>query len=85
MPGGPGRPYGADGVETRRKMLHSARQIFSTIGFDRASRCRVVLPEDAGLGATPHSRARAGAERTRWGLSPATMSMAVRLNDALPA
>lgn len=44
---GPGRPYGADGAETRLKILHSARQVFSTIGFDRASLRQIA--EDAGF------------------------------------
>jgi AcrR family transcriptional regulator len=44
---GPGRPPGADGGETRLKILHSARQVFSTIGFDRASLKQIA--EDAGF------------------------------------
>lgn len=44
---GPGRPPGADGAETRLKILHSARQVFSTIGFDRASLKQIA--EDAGF------------------------------------
>jgi AcrR family transcriptional regulator len=34
---GPGRPPGSDGAETRLKILHSAREVFSTRGFDRAT------------------------------------------------
>ncbi|MCA2252190.1 TetR/AcrR family transcriptional regulator [Mycobacterium intracellulare] len=44
---GPGRPLGADGAETRLKILHSAREVFSTIGFDRASLRQIA--EEAGF------------------------------------
>lgn len=44
---GPGRPPGSDSAETRSKILHSARQVFSTIGFDQASLKQIA--EDAGL------------------------------------
>jgi AcrR family transcriptional regulator len=44
---GPGRPPGADGAETRRRILHSARQVFSSTGFDRASLKQIA--EDAGV------------------------------------
>ncbi|MEV5414225.1 TetR/AcrR family transcriptional regulator [Thermopolyspora sp. NPDC052614] len=44
---GPGRPPGSDSAETRAKILHSARQVFSTIGFDQASLKQIA--EDAGL------------------------------------
>jgi AcrR family transcriptional regulator len=44
---GPGRPPGADGAETRRRILHSARQVFSATGFDRASLKQIA--EDAGV------------------------------------
>ena len=37
----------------------------------RLSRCRWVLPEEAGSGATPHNIAKAGSLCTRSGLSPA--------------
>lgn len=43
----PGRPPGADGAETRRRILHSARQVFSSTGFDRASLKEIA--EAAGL------------------------------------
>lgn len=33
----PGRPPGADGAETRRRILHAARAVFSSTGFDRAT------------------------------------------------
>lgn len=44
---GPGRPPGSDSAETRLKILHSARQVFSSIGFDQASLKQIA--EDAGL------------------------------------
>jgi AcrR family transcriptional regulator len=34
---GPGRPRGADGAETREEILRSAREVFSSTGFGRAS------------------------------------------------
>lgn len=44
---GPGRPTGADGAETRRRILLSARRVFSSIGFDCASLREIAA--DAGL------------------------------------
>jgi Transcriptional regulator len=44
---GPGRPPGSDSAETRLKILHSAREVFSTVGFDQASLKQIA--EDAGL------------------------------------
>lgn len=44
---GPGRPPGSDGEKTRLEILHSARQVFSTTGFDRASLKQIA--EDAGF------------------------------------
>jgi AcrR family transcriptional regulator len=43
----PGRPFGADGAETRLKILHSARQVFATTGYERASLKQIA--EDAGI------------------------------------
>jgi AcrR family transcriptional regulator len=43
----PGRPLGADGAETRQKILHSARQVFATTGYERASLKQIA--EDAGI------------------------------------
>lgn len=44
---GPGRPPGVDGADTRRRILHSARLVFSAHGFDRASLKEIA--EAAGL------------------------------------
>lgn len=44
---GPGRPPGVNGAETRRRILHSARLVFSEHGFDRASLKEIA--EAAGL------------------------------------
>lgn len=44
---GPGRPPGVDGAETRRRILHSARLVFSSRGFDGASLKEIA--EAAGL------------------------------------
>ena len=38
---------GADGAETRAKILHSARQVFATTGYERASLKQIA--EDAGI------------------------------------
>ncbi|CDO90169.1 TetR family transcriptional regulator [Mycobacterium triplex] len=43
----PGRPFGADGTETRLKILHSARQVFATTGYERASLKQIA--QDAGI------------------------------------
>lgn len=43
----PGRPLGADGAETRQKILHSARQVFATTGYERASLKQIA--EEAGI------------------------------------
>ena len=43
----PGRPLGADGAETRLKILHSARQVFATTGYERASLKQIA--QEAGL------------------------------------
>jgi AcrR family transcriptional regulator len=43
----PGRPLGADGAGTRLKILHSARQVFATTGFEWASLKQIA--EDAGV------------------------------------
>ena len=39
----------------------------------RLSRCRLVLPEDAGIGLAPHRAAKAASECSRSGLSPAAV------------
>jgi AcrR family transcriptional regulator len=43
----PGRPLGADGAETRLKLLYSARQVFATTGYERASLKQIA--EEAGI------------------------------------
>lgn len=43
----PGRPLGADGAETRLNILHSARQVFATTGYERASLKQIA--QEAGL------------------------------------
>ena len=40
----------------------------------RLSRCRIVLPDDAGTGLTPQSAAKLASDRSRSGLSPAVSS-----------
>jgi AcrR family transcriptional regulator len=42
-----GRPPGADGEETRARILFAARRVFSTTGFDRASLAQIAL--EAGI------------------------------------
>ncbi|WP_236977023.1 MULTISPECIES: TetR/AcrR family transcriptional regulator [Mycobacterium] len=43
----PGRPLGADGAETRQKILHAARQVFASTGYERASLKQIA--EEAGI------------------------------------
>ena len=50
----------------------------------RLSRCRLVIPDEAGIGATPHSLAQAASERTRSMLSPATMSSSAAMSVPMP-
>ena len=50
----------------------------------RLSRRRLVLPEEAGIGATPHSRANGASLRRRWGLSPAASSSAAAMSVPTP-
>ena len=50
----------------------------------RLSRRRLVLPEEAGIGATPHSRANGASLRRRWGLSPAASSGAAAMSVPTP-
>jgi hypothetical protein len=50
----------------------------------RLSRCRLVLPDDAGTGLTPQSAAKAASEWSRWGLSPAVISSAAALLGPTP-
>ncbi len=45
----------------------------------RLSRCRVVWPEEAGIGATPARRAKAASERTRPGCDQLTISWAATI------
>ena len=42
------------------------------------------LAEEAGIGATPHSLAKAASVRTRSGLSPATMSISAAVSGPIP-
>ena len=50
----------------------------------RFSRCRVTLPEDAGIGATPHKCANAASLRSRSGLSPAATSSTAAVSVPTP-
>jgi AcrR family transcriptional regulator len=43
----PGRPPGSDGTATRHRILHAARKVFSSTGFDRAS--LVEIAREAGI------------------------------------
>jgi hypothetical protein len=47
-------------------------------------RCRRVLPEEAGIGATPHRWANAASDRSRWGLSPAVTSSCAAVHTPTP-
>jgi hypothetical protein len=48
------------------------------------SRCRLVLPEDAGMGATAHMCAQAASLRSRSGWSPAAMSSIAAVSGPTP-
>ncbi len=50
----------------------------------RESRCRVVLPEEAGIGATSANFADAASERGRWLLVPAVMSSCAAVSGPTP-
>jgi hypothetical protein len=47
------------------------------------SRCPAVMPEDAGIGATPQSPAQAASDRMRLMLSPATMSSSAAVSGPM--
>jgi hypothetical protein len=50
----------------------------------RLSRCRTVLPEDAGIGEAPHNIANAASLESRPGLSPAATPNAPALSEPTP-
>jgi hypothetical protein len=50
----------------------------------RFNRWRIVLPEDAGMGLTPHNEARARSLRSRSGLSPAATKSAAAVCGPTP-
>src|SRR5680860_1420326 len=50
----------------------------------RLSRWRLVLPDDAGIGQTPHSLAKAASERIRLLLSPAATSNSAAISGPIP-
>ena len=50
----------------------------------RFRRYRLVLPEDAGIGVTPHRAAKAASEWSRSGLLPAVTSKAAAVSDPIP-
>ena len=50
----------------------------------RFRRCRLILPEDAGIGLTPHRAAKAASEWSRSGLLPAVTSRAAAVSDPIP-
>ena len=50
----------------------------------RLSRCRLVLPDDAGIGFTPHREAKAASERSRSGLLPAAINSVAAVSGPTP-
>ena len=54
--------------------------LFADLSPPRWSRCRLVLSEDAGIGATPQRWAKAASLRSRSGLSPMVTSSAAAVS-----
>ena len=50
----------------------------------RLSRWRLVLPEEAGIGLTPHSEAKAASEWRRSGLLPAVIRRVAAVSGPMP-
>ena len=50
----------------------------------RFKRCRLVLPEEAGIGLTPHKDAKAASEWRRSGLLPAAISSVAAVSGPTP-
>ena len=50
----------------------------------RLRRCRLVLPEEAGMGLTPHREAKAASEWRRSGLLPAVIRRAAAVSGPTP-
>ena len=50
----------------------------------RFSRCLTVLPEEAGMGATPHRCAQAASDLIRCGLSPAATTTMAAVSGPTP-
>ena len=50
----------------------------------RFSRCQLVLPEEAGIGLTPHNAAKEASERRRSGLLPAMTGRVAAVSGPTP-
>ena len=55
-------------------MAMMCRALLAARSPPRFSRWRIVLPDEAGTGLTPHSAAKLASDRKRSGLSPAVSS-----------
>jgi hypothetical protein len=75
-----GRPSRRGGLVRSMALPQAARSRYNAQFASRLpprfSRCRVILPQEPGIGATPHKCANAASLRSRWGLSPAATSSA---------
>src|SRR3954471_6509270 len=67
-----------------RVMTTTHRALLAWRSPPRFSRHRVTLPDDAGMGATPHRWAHAASERNRPGLSPAATSRVATVSTPTP-
>ena len=63
-------------------MRHSA--LLAWRSPPRSRRCRLLLPDEAGMGATPHRWAHAASEYRRSGLSPALINRAAAVSGPTP-
>jgi hypothetical protein len=69
-----GRSRGSAGGPTCAPARCGTGALLAARSPPRESRWRVILPEDAGTGATPHSAANEASLRSRCGLVPAVTS-----------
>src|SRR3954451_20374833 len=63
-------------------MAMMCRALLAARSPPRLRRWRVVLPDDAGTGLTPHSAAKPASDRRRCGLSPAVRAAVLQLLQA---
>lgn len=79
---GDGLPGGRVAAQRTRAMRHKA--LLAWRSPPRCSRCRSVRPQETGIGAAPHSRAKDASERSRSRLSPAVTSSCPAVSAPTP-